>query len=54
MKKYFLLNATIGWFYAKDSNPEAFSCLEKALQQTDSVVEKRFINNIIGKLPWGG
>jgi len=54
MKKYFLLNATIGRFYANDSNPNAFMYLEKAKQLTNSILEKKFINNIISKLPGPG
>jgi len=48
MKNYFLLNATIGRFYVKESKLDlARHYLDKAVQQTNSALEKEFINMII-------
>jgi RNA polymerase sigma factor (sigma-70 family) len=48
MKNYFLLNATIGRFYVKESKLDlARHYLGKAVLQTNSALEKEFINTII-------
>lgn len=48
MKKYYLLNATIGRLYAREGKTEAaISYLRKAVEQTTSLTDKDFINGII-------
>ena len=51
MKNYFLLNATIGRFHVKESNPTlARHYLSKAVHQTNSALEKEFINSIMEEI----
>jgi RNA polymerase sigma-70 factor (ECF subfamily) len=48
MKNYFLLNATIGRFHVKENKPGlARQYLNKAIHQTNSALEKEFIQSII-------
>lgn len=51
MKNYFLLNATIGRFYVKENKSNLASrYLIKAIHQTNSALEKEFINSIIDEV----
>lgn len=51
MKNYFLLNATIGRFHVKENKSDlALHYLEKAIHQTNSALEKEFINTIIDEI----
>ena len=51
MKNYFLLNATIGRFYKKAGKSDlAHRYLDKAVHQTNSALEKEFINSIIDEI----
>jgi len=51
LKNYFLLNATIGRFYVKESNLDlALHYLDKAIHQTNSALEKEFIGSIIDEI----
>ncbi|MEO8471933.1 MAG: sigma-70 family RNA polymerase sigma factor [Chryseolinea sp.] len=54
MRNYYLLNATLGKLYARESkSDEAITYLEKAFNQTTATLEKVFINNSILKIREG-